>query len=349
MKEITTHTDISIREAMRKLSATGEKCLVVIDRDQKILGTLSDGDLRKAILKGKDVNDSINGNFQTYPTVLIKDKYSLDEAKKLFTENKFDLIPVVDDSGFLKDVLFWETIFKNSKRVKNGLEEVHVVIMAGGQGTRLEPFTKVLPKPLIPIHEKPVIEHILDRFTEFGVKNFILSVNYKARIMKAFFEELDHDFVVDFIEEEEPLGTAGSLKLIEKNINNPFMVTNCDILVNTDYQDLYQFHQDHRYDITLVASMKNFKIPYGTCELNVEGHLKRIREKPEFEFLVNTGLYVLNPEILQLIPLEKTYHITQLIEDSKQNGCKVGVYPIDDEVWLDIGQWAEYQKAVERL
>ena len=145
------------------------------------------------------------------------------------------------------------------------------------------------------------------------------------------------------------LGTAGSLRFLENRFNSPFMVTNCDVIIKADYLELYEFHQKNSYDITLVASTKNYTIPYGTCELNCEGHLKKIHEKPEYEFLVNTGLYVLNPIVLQMIPYGKHYHITHLIADAKSNGKRVGVYPIDDEAWIDVGQWADYQKAVDRL
>ena len=127
------------------------------------------------------------------------------------------------------------------------------------------------------------------------------------------------------------------------------MVTNCDIIIETDYFDLYEFHNKNNYDITLVASMKNYIIPYGTCELNSEGNLQYINEKPEYDFLVNTGLYVLNTDVLQLIPGNQLYHITHLIEDAQKNGKRIGVYPIDDEAWIDVGQWAEYQKTVNQL
>ncbi len=349
MKNITIQPDITIRQAMKTLSQTGEKCLVVIDEKNALLGTLSDGDLRKAILKGSNVSESICDIYQPKPTVLVEGKYELTEAKKLFIKNKFDIIPVVDDKGKLSDILLWETVFKNDKNRQNEKLDVPVVIMAGGKGTRLEPFTKVLPKPLVPIHDKPVIEHIIERFVKVGVNEFILTINHKARILKAFIEELRPDYSIDFVEEQDPLGTAGSLKFLKGRFNEPFMVTNCDIIIKADYLDLYAFHQKNSYDITLVASMKNYIIPYGTCELNGEGHLKQINEKPEFDFLANTGLYVLNPDVLHLIPADKLYHITHLIEDAKKSGKRVGVYPIDDDAWIDIGQWAEYQKAVERL
>jgi len=349
MRDITVQSDITVRQAMKKLNNTGEKCLVVVDEKNTLVGTLSDGDLRKAILKSVGFNELVEGIYQSNPTVLIEGKYNLDEAKKLFIRNKFDLIPIVDQEAKVVDVLFWEKVFKNKQKKQKMCLDVPVVIMAGGKGTRLEPFTKVLPKPLVPIHEKPVIEHIIERFTDVGVNEFILTVNYKARIMKAYFEELKPDYSIDFLEEQEPMGTAGSLKFLENKFDKPFMVTNCDIIVKADYDNLYNFHQKEGYDITLVASTKEYIIPYGTCELNDDGSLSHINEKPKYDFLINTGLYVLNPDVLELIPENKFYHITHLIEDTKKQGKKVGIFPIDDDAWIDVGQWDEYKKMVESI
>jgi len=349
MKEITVQEGITIRDALKKLSQSGEKCLVITDDVKNLLGTLSDGDLRKAILKGYAIGDSINNIYQQKPTILIEGKYSLMDAKKLFTQNKFDLIPVVDGLGKLTNVLYWETVFKNGANNQMEKLDVPVVIMAGGKGSRMEPFTKVLPKPLVPVHEKPVIEHIIERFTDIGCSEFHLTLNYKGRIMRAYFEELQPDYKVEFLEEKEPLGTAGSLRFLVGLFNEPFFVTNCDILIDADYPSLYEFHQKGGYDISLVASAKEYVIPYGTCELNSEGHLAHLKEKPSYEFLVNTGLYVLNPKVLEMIPVNQFYNITHLIEEAKKLGSKVGVFPIDDDAWIDMGQWAEYKKAVERL
>jgi dTDP-glucose pyrophosphorylase len=349
MKDLTVLPDITIKQAMKQLNQSGEKCLVVVDEHQRLLGTLSDGDLRKAILKGVGVGDTIMGIYQPKPTFVVEGKFKLSDAKGIFIAHKFDLIPVVGQKGEVVDILNWEMVFQNSEVKQRQELAIPVVIMAGGKGTRLEPFTKVLPKPLVPIQDKPIIEHIIERFREVGVNQFILTVNYKMRIMKAYFEELQPDYSIDFVEEHEPLGTAGSLKFLENKFNQPFMVTNCDILIKTDYLDLYAFHRYNNYDITLVASLKNYTIPYGTIELNGEGNLQQINEKPEYDFLVNTGLYVINPDILHLIPENKLYHITHLIEDAMSNGKRIGVYPIDEEAWIDVGQWAEYQKAVDRL
>ena len=156
-------------------------------------------------------------------------------------------------------------------------------------------------------------------------------------------------YAVHFVDESEPLGTAGSLRYLTGKFEKPFFVTNCDILVKTDYASLYEFHLNGGYDISLVASGKAYVIPYGTCELNGDGHLSHINEKPSYDFLINTGLYVLNPEVLGLIPEGAFFHITHLIEKAKEKGLTVGVFPIDDDAWLDVGQWAEYRKAVAVL
>ena len=349
LKVIIVKPDITKRQAMKKFTQSGRKCLLVIDDQKTLLGTLSDGDLRRSILRGASLSMPILEIYNTKPKVLIKGKYKIEEAKKLFTNNKFDLIPVVNEYGKLEDILLWETVLNDGEITQSKLLDVPVVIMAGGQGTRLAPFTHVLPKPLVPIHEKPVIEHIIERFTEVGVNEFILTINYKASIMKAYFEEMNPVYSVDFMKENKPLGTAGGLKFLEKRGYKYFIVTNCDTLIKADYSDLIKYHKKNKFDMTLVVSMKKFVIPYGACELNSKGHLKNIKEKPEYDFLVNIGLYVLDSNILKLIPENKIYHITHLIEDAQKKGKKIGVYPIDDDAWVDVGQWSEYKKAVDQL
>mgnify|MGYP002525243316 CR=1 FL=1 len=188
----------------------------------------------------------IKNIYNSNPTVLEKGNLNIEQVKTIFLKNKFDLIPVVDKQSKIYDVLLWSEIFKNNKKNAQKKLNIFVVIMAGGKGTRMEPFTKILPKPLVPIHEKPVIEHIIDRFTNVGVNKFILSINHKAIIMKAYFEELNPNYSVEFIEEDKPLGTAGSLKILENRFDVPFMVTNCDIIIKADYFDLFNFHKDRK-------------------------------------------------------------------------------------------------------
>jgi dTDP-glucose pyrophosphorylase len=349
MKNISVSPETSIKNAMKKLDETGERCLLVTNQENMLLGTLSDGDLRRAILSGNGFSSSIEGVYNISPIVINSSETDQEVIKKQFIDHKIDLIPIVDSDNTVEGFKTWESVFGNRNARESPNLDVPVVIMAGGKGTRLEPFTKVLPKPLLPINEKPVIEHIIEKFTGVGCVEFYLTVNYKARILKAYFEELSPDYSVSFIDEPEPLGTAGSLKYLQGKFKMPFFVTNCDIIIKTDYRELYNFHKSNKYDLTLVASTKEYVIPYGTCELNGDGHLSHINEKPRYDFLINTGLYVLNPEMLDMIPASKFFHITHLIELAKNTGKNIGVFPIDEDSWIDVGQWAEYHKAVDRL
>ena len=221
--------------------------------------------------------------------------------------------------------------------------------MAGGKGTRLEPFTNVLPKPLIPINEKTVIEHIIEKFLKNNISNFIITLNYKSKILKAFFDEIKPKFNVSFIDEPKPLGTAGGLSLLTGKIKKPFLVTNCDTIININTDDLLNFHNTNKNALTLVASAKEFVIPYGTCKLNTKGYLQNILEKPKFDYLVSIGLYVINPNLTKLIPKNKAFDMIDLIQLAKRKKKQIGVYPIDDESWIDVGQWSEYRTAVDRL
>ncbi|HUT44394.1 MAG TPA: nucleotidyltransferase family protein [Desulfobacterales bacterium] len=347
MKDITIHPHATIKEAMEALDKTAEKVLLVVDDGQALIGTLTDGDIRRHILKGRNLNGTIRDAFHPNPIFIFQEDFDQDKIKAVFLENKIDLIPILDQDRKVLDFITWEKAFENNKRSENQKLDVPVVIMAGGKGTRLEPFTRVLPKPLIPVGDKPVIDHIIDRFRAYGISDFYLTIHHMAKIIRAYFEEKEPDYSVCIAEEDEPRGTAGSLKLLTDKLNKPFFVSNCDIVIETDYADLYHFHLQNKYDITLVASAKQFKIPYGICELNSGGSLERIEEKPEYNFLINTGLYVLNPAVLELIPDNQLFHITHLIDKIKKNGGQVGVYPVSEKAWIDVGQWAEYRKALK--
>jgi len=359
MKDLLIKPNLSVKDALKKLTKEGEKCLVVVNKANKLLGTLSDGDVRNAILKGAYHKDKINKFYQTKSTFLIAGDYSLSQAKNIFTKKRIDVIPIVEKSKKVVDILTFENLFnKNNTRSNYKNHSIKlpakcsyydVVIMAGGKGGRLEPFTNVLPKPLVPINEKPVIEHIIERFGENKVSNFFITVNYKSKILKAFFQEMKPPFKLSFIDESKPLGTAGGLSLLAGKIKKPFLVTNCDTIINIDFDNLMNFHISHNNDITLVASSKEYIIPYGTCKLTKEGYLKKFIEKPKFDFFVNIGLYVLNPNLIKLIPKNKNYDMTNLIQHAKRKKKQVGIFPIDDGSWIDVGQWSEYHKAIEKL
>ena len=347
MKKTTITPDFTIREAMNLIDTTKEKCIPVLNKEGYLIGTLAFSDLRKSILSGTAFNSTIEQSFNKNPTYLVEGEYTEKYMIELIAEKS--IVPITKKSGeYLKYVSWFDKFSSNRKKNQKKLQ-VPVIIMAGGKGTRLEPFTKVLPKPLIPIQEKTVIEHIIERFTNFGVNQFKITLNYKSRILKAFFEDLQPEYSVQFIEEIKPLGTAGGLKSLIGSVNEPFVITNCDIIIDTDFTDFYNFHLYYDFDISLIASLKEYIIPYGTCELNGDGHLNQINEKPEYHFLVNTGMYIINPHVLELIPDDKFYDITDLIKDAKNKDMKVGVYPISESAWIDIGQWEEYKNAIGKL
>ena len=353
MKTLFIQPNATIKEALRQLDKTSKGCLIVVNNKNNLLGTLTDGDVRRVILKGRFLKDKISGMYKKNPTFRKKAHYSVNQTKDLFLKKKIDVIPIVDSSKKVVDLVYFTELFKkniknkNNKHLKNS--STAVVIMAGGKGTRLEPFTNVLPKPLVPINEKPIIEHIIERFIKNKFYNFFITLNYKSKILKAYFQEMKPKFKLSFVDEPKPLGTAGGLSLLGSKLRKPFIVTNCDTIININFDDLMNFHITNDNDATLVVSSKEHVIPYGTCKLTRKGYLQKIVEKPKFDFFVNVGLYVLNPNLVKLIPKNKTYDMTDFIQLLKRKNKQVGVYPIDDSSWIDVGQWTEYRKTVDRL
>jgi|TARA_B100001964_G_scaffold243056_1_gene319841 dTDP-glucose pyrophosphorylase len=349
-KNLLIKPNANIKSALKQLSKTGHKCLVVVDKKNRLLGTLSDGDVRKALLKGRFHKDSINEFYQKKPKFLRRENYTLRQAKDIFIKKRIEVIPILGRSRKVLEILTFDNIFKKGKNDQNiKTYSKTVVIMAGGKGTRLEPFTNVLPKPLIPINEKPVIEHIIERFIKNKVYNFFITLNYKSKILRAYFQEMKPKYKLSFSEEPKPLGTAGGLRLLEKKLKKPFLVTSCDTIININFDNLMSFHVSNKNDLTLVASSKEYIIPYGTCKLNNKGHLQNIIEKPKLDFFVNIGLYVLNPTLIKLIPKNKLFDMPDLIKLVKKKNKQIGVYPVEDESWIDVGQWSEYHKAIEKL
>jgi NDP-sugar pyrophosphorylase family protein len=262
----------------------------------------------------------------------------------------FGCVPVISPSRAVVQLVFWKELFQGEVAIKSKRQlDLPVVIMAGGRGTRLAPFTNVLPKPLIPVGDKTIIELIIDQFLPYGLDQFHLSINYKSKILKSFFEELTPEYSVSFLEEREPRGTAGALRALYSPVPENLIVTNCDIVIEADLAELVSFHQDNDYDLTLVASLKDYNIPYGVCELEKGGSLARIKEKPQYNFLINTGMYVVRRDRLDLIPEEAKCDMTDFIEKIKLAGGRIGVFPIGENAWTDTGEWTEYRKALDHL
>ena len=336
-------------DALRQLEATERKTLFVVDDEQHMVGTLSDGDVRRWILKGEKLDAPVNEVCNTDPTVAHK-PYDLEEMRATMIRLNIPTIPVLDAADRVVEILHWDRLFTEQPvEERRRPIQLPVVIMAGGHGTRMSPFTTVLPKPLVPISGRTVVEHIIETFRQHCVATFYLSVNHKARVIESYFEDLAPPYEARFIHEEQPLGTAGSLSALAGRVEGDLIVTNCDVIIRTDLAEVVDHHAQQDNDITVVASLRNFKIPYGVCEIENGGTLRSIREKPEYNFLVNTGLYVVKGSALDLIPKDVQFHFTDLIEAVRTSGGRVGVFPISDKAWLDTGEWQEYRAAVAEL
>lgn len=341
--ELFIEKEITIKEAIKKLDVTAKKILFVVE-NTKLIGTITDGDVRRWILKNGDLNYAVDNIMNRTPISLnIRDKKL---AKKTIKQKKIEAIPIVDDNNKIQDI-----VFLNERNESEKIREFNnpVVIMAGGKGTRLYPYTKILPKPLIPIGEFSISERIIERFEKYGCKNFYLTVNYKKNMIKAYFDELEKNYDINYIEEEKFLGTGGSLYLLKNKINETFFLSNCDILVEADYFDILKYHKQSGNIITMVTSLKYYQIPYGVIKLNDNGEVVRTEEKPEFDYLVNTGFYILEPECINDIPENQFFHITNLINKYLKEGKKVGTYPITENSWLDMGEIKEMDRMIERL
>ena len=348
MKKIIVSKDIKITHAMKKIAQSGTRCLIIADNSNKLIGTLTDGDIRKAILNGTKLNDTIKSVYNSKPNYLIKDKFSYDDAKKLIVEENFQLLPVVNKSHKIIDYIDWKKIFGEDK-IKKIPTNIPLVIMAGGEGKRLKPFTEILPKALIPIGDKAIIERIIDNFFNYGIKNFYISTIHKSRILKSYFFDIKKKYNLSFLNEKKALGTVGGLSHHKKKFNSTIFLSNCDILVNADFSQMLKFHKKNKNDITIIVSTKSYKIPYGICELDDKGKFSSILEKPTNFYLINTGLYIINAKILKYIPKEKFYHMTDLIKNLKKLKKKIGIYPIEESNWVDVGQWPEFQENQKKL
>lgn len=336
--------DTSIREAIEKLDKTAKKILIVVENN-KLIGVVTDGDIRRWILKSGDLSSSVNRIMNVNPIYL--NKADKDKANDIMKKYGIESIPLVNEYNEAIDIIFWNDIC-NYKFNYYNTKNIPVIIMAGGKGTRLHPYTKIIPKALIPIGDIPIVERIINKFLEFEFNNFYITINDKKEIIKAYFNQ-ELSYKISFLEEEKPLGTAGSLGLLNNNLVSTFFVSNCDILVDANYSKILEYHKNHNNKITAVTALKNYVIPYGVFSLNKDGDIESINEKPNCEFLVNTGMYILESDILKYVFKDTYFDMTDLISVCLLNNEKVGVYPVTDNNWLDMGEFKEMKNMMEKL
>lgn len=336
---------VSLLQAMKVMDETKVKMLFIFEKDH-FKGIITIGDIQRAIIKNvaleRPVSDIVDKNKK-----YVKPDEGRENIRKKMLALRAECMPVVDDCGELIDIYFWDDLFKHSELQHREKIELPVVIMAGGKGTRLKPLTNVLPKPLVPIGDKTILEVIMDQFEAIGCHKFYMSVNYKADMMKYYLGQLEHKYDIEFFMEDKPLGTIGSVSLLKGKISTPFFVSNCDSINEQDYRDVYDYHINNHNDMTIVTMVKSFKIPYGVIETGEDGLMVDLKEKPEHTYMVNSGVYILNSNLIEEIPEGQLFHITHLMEKVKARGGRVGCFPVSEESWHDMGEWPEYLKMID--
>ncbi len=337
----------SLLDAMRLMDVAMVKTLFVLEGEH-FNGIITLGDIQRAIINNIGLKEEVR-------RILDRNKVygyqaeGEDSIKEKMRRMRAEVMPILNDNGDLVDVWFWNDIFIKSERVHRRKINLPVVIMAGGKGSRLKPITNVIPKPLVPIGDKTILETILDQFEEIGCSKFYMSVNYKADIIKYYLGQIPHHYDIEFFKEDKPLGTIGSVRLLKGKITTPFFVSNCDSINEQDYRDVYDYHVNNHNDLTIVTMVKSFKIPYGVIETGNDGLMVSLIEKPELTYQINTGVYILNPECINEIPEDEFFHITQLMEEIKARGGRVGCFPVSEHAWKDMGEWPEYLKMIDVL
>lgn len=337
----------TVVDALQKLDGNGKGILFVTDADRMLAGVLTDGDIRRWLIRTGKVQGVVRQMMNQKPKVIYRKEIS--RAQEFMRQYVIAALPVVNAKGKLLDIVFREEREDTESDPSDALRETPVVIMAGGKGTRLWPYTKILPKPLIPVGDIPIMERIIGRFRDYGVRDFYVTMNYRKSMIRAYFNENAADYRLTYVEEDQPLGTAGSLGLIREPFSRPFVVTNCDVLIHADYGDILKLHEETGNELTIVAALKHIVVPYGVIHSSENGAVSSMEEKPKLSYFVNTGMYVLNPALLREIPKDTFFHMTDLADRLMREGRKVGMYPVSEESFLDMGEFEEMRRMEQKL
>jgi dTDP-glucose pyrophosphorylase len=337
IKEISIQLNDTILHALKTMNQTGRKLLLVF-QNNKFTGVLSIGDIQRSIIANIPMSEPVSLIIRE-DFVYVKVTDSQSKVFGMMKQQRIECMPVVTENGDLHTAYLWEDVFPEVSPLPGKKLDMPVVIMAGGLGTRLKPLTNVIPKPLIPIGDNTILEEIFRRFSEYGCDTFYVSVNYKSELIEYYLKNKNLPYNLHYFKEERPLGTAGSLSLLRKYIEKTFFVSNCDILIEQDYAEVLQYHKDNSNEITLIAALKHYPIPYGTVDTGINGKLICLTERPELIFKINSGMYILEPHLLDEIPNNQVFDITQLVELIKHREGRIGVFPVSENSWKDIGDW----------
>ncbi|MEX2459818.1 MAG: nucleotidyltransferase family protein [Paenibacillaceae bacterium] len=336
-KKIVISADTNIFSSLEIIDQGALQIALVVDENYKLLGTITDGDIRRGILKGVSLQSPVSLIMKSEPIIAhVNDSKETILAKMKL--KRLHHIPVLDDEGHIVKVELLDELIQSRKRPN------WVVLMAGGLGSRLSPMTDETPKPLLKVGTKPILETILDNFIDYGFYRFYLSVNYKADMIKAYFGDGSKWGVeIKYVHEEVRLGTAGALSLIEESPTDPLIVMNGDLLTKVNFQQLLDFHIETNAKATMCVRDYEYQVPYGV--VMVDNHrLINIVEKPKQQFFVNGGIYVINPEILDYVPKREFFDMPSLFEVMMNKKIETVVFPIH-EYWIDIGRMDDFNRA----
>lgn len=330
--------DATLEEAMQAVETSGHGIAFVIDASRRLLGALSDGDIRRAILRHTPLEVNVTEVMNPEPLYVGADT-PLADVEGMMERHRIRHVPVVNKNGRVIDVIVREDAHVRSDH------DHKAVIMCGGLGTRLKKLTHKTPKPLLPVGGQPILETIVGQLGKQGFRNVVLATNYKAEMINGHFGNGDHlGMRIDYVREDQPLGTAGALKLLQIEDDRPLLVMNGDILTKVSFKALLDYHHQGRWDMTTCTTTYEIKIPYGVIDADESGQLTRIREKPSERFFVNAGIYVLNPSLIELIPDNRYFDMTDLVRAARKREMRLGTFPIH-EYWIDVGRLEDYSRA----
>ncbi|MEO1953349.1 MAG: nucleotidyltransferase family protein [Campylobacterales bacterium] len=338
-KNILLQPNSTIKEALYIIDTGAKQIALVVDKDEKLIGTLTDGDIRRGLLNNLSLDDSIETIISKNPTVCTMED-TKEDILEIAISKKLYQIPLVDNNGKLIDIKVIDDLLKPKNKPNK------VILMVGGLGTRLRPLTDDIPKPMLKVGNKPILETIILNFKKYGFINIILCVNYKSDIIKKYFKNgKDLGVNIEYIYEDKRMGTAGALSLLtdEQRPIEPFFVMNGDLLTNINFEHFLSFHQEQKAKATMAVREYDFQIPYGVVNIK-DGKIKALQEKPIQKFFVNAGIYMLDSSTIQLIPKDKFYDMPTLFEKLISIDETTISFPLR-EYWLDIGQIEDYKKA----
>ena len=339
IKNIKLKQNATIKEALGIIDSGAMQIALVVDDNDKLLGTLTDGDIRRGILRGLDLDSSIETIVFKEPAIA-KISSTKEEILKIALSKKLHQIPIVDDNGIVLDLKEIEEL------VEPKIKTNRVILMVGGLGTRLRPLTQDMPKPMLKVGNKPILQTIVDKFAEYGFVNITMCVNFNASIIRDYFGDgKEFGVNIDYVLEQKRMGTAGALSLLKERPSEPFFVMNGDLLTNVNFEHIFNYHTLHKATATMCVREYDYEVPYGVVKMN-DNKITAIAEKPVQKFFVSAGIYMLSPEILDLIPQDEFYDMPTLFEKAIAQDKNVISFPIH-EYWIDIGRLEEYQKANE--